>query len=162
MAIEATTKTPRYNQAAFHRDLPYQHLVSSHPLAVNALYCVDTFTEQNGGTYVVPASHKSEAFPSDATVGALQMQISAKAGSFILIDSMLFHRGGANTTARGWRAVNQAYSIPFIRQQIDLPSTLGEDYSDDADVRRLLGYDVRTPQSVAAFYAARQKRAQGK
>ncbi len=151
-----------YNQAAFHRDLPYQHLVSSHPLAVNALYCVDTFTEQNGGTYVVPASHKSEAFPSDAMVGALQMQISAKAGSFILIDSMLFHCGGVNYTDRPRRAVSHLYSLPILRPQIDLSAELGEDYSDDADVRRLLGYDVRTPQSVAAFYAARQKRVQGK
>ena len=45
----------------------------------------------------------------------------------------LFHRGGANTTARGWRAVNQAYSIPFIRQQIDLPSTLGPRFTSDPE-----------------------------
>ncbi|MFX5510311.1 hypothetical protein ABTD49_20870, partial [Acinetobacter baumannii] len=30
-----------YNQGAWHRDLPYQHYVSSTPLAVNALFCVD-------------------------------------------------------------------------------------------------------------------------
>jgi hypothetical protein len=33
-----------YNQGAWHRDLPYQHFVSSQPLAINALYCVDDFT----------------------------------------------------------------------------------------------------------------------
>jgi len=48
----------------------------------------------------------------------------------------LFHRGGANTTGRGWRAVNQAYSIPFIRQQIDLPSALGPRFTSDPDVRK--------------------------
>lgn len=150
-----------YNQAAFHRDLPYQHFVSSRPLAVNALYCVDTFTEQNGGTCVLPASHKSEAFPSDAAVKALQKQISANAGSFIIIDSMLFHCGGVNYTDRPRRAVSHLYSVPILRPQIDLSTELGEEYSDNADVRRLLGYDVRTPPSVAEFYAARQKRMQG-
>jgi ectoine hydroxylase-related dioxygenase (phytanoyl-CoA dioxygenase family) len=151
-----------YNQAAFHRDLPYQHFVSSHPLAVNALYCVDTFTEQNGGTYVLPASHKSEAFPSDAMVNVLQRQISAKAGSFIFIDSMLFHCGGVNHTERPRRAVSHLYSLPILRPQIELSVELGDDYVNDTAVRRLLGYDVRTPQSVAAFYAARQGKVRGR
>lgn len=51
-----------YSQLRFHRDLPYQHYVSSRPLAINALYAVDDFTIENGATYVVPASHKSELF----------------------------------------------------------------------------------------------------
>ena len=29
-----------YNQGAWHRDLPYQHFISSRPLAINALFCV--------------------------------------------------------------------------------------------------------------------------
>ena len=33
-----------YNQSAWHRDLPYQHFVSTQPLAINALFCVDDFT----------------------------------------------------------------------------------------------------------------------
>ena len=56
---------PTYNQAFYHRDLPYQHFVSSRPLAINALYCVDDFTATNGSTLVLPATHKNEAFPSD-------------------------------------------------------------------------------------------------
>ena len=53
-----------YNQAAWHRDLPYQHFVSTKPLAINALFCVDDFTIENGATFVIPASHKTEDFPS--------------------------------------------------------------------------------------------------
>ncbi|MER8373499.1 phytanoyl-CoA dioxygenase family protein [Mesorhizobium sp. M1406] len=58
----------RYGQASFHRDLPYQHFVSSRPLAINALFALDDFTTENGATRVVPASHHHEAFPSDETV----------------------------------------------------------------------------------------------
>jgi hypothetical protein len=29
----------RYNQSSYHRDLPYQHFVSTRPLAINALFC---------------------------------------------------------------------------------------------------------------------------
>jgi ectoine hydroxylase-related dioxygenase (phytanoyl-CoA dioxygenase family) len=151
----------RYNQDAYHRDLPYQHFVSSHPLMVNALFCLDPFTAQNGATYVVPASHKVEAFPSDATTRVHQRQIVVPAGSFIVMDSMVFHRGGLNTTDQPRRAINQAYSIPYIRPQIDLPAMLGDGYTSDPDSRRLLGYGLRTPQDVAAYYAARTVKASG-
>jgi ectoine hydroxylase-related dioxygenase (phytanoyl-CoA dioxygenase family) len=148
----------QYNQGLYHRDLPYQHFVSSHPLMVNALFCLDPFTAQNGATYVVPASHKVEDFPSDAAITSCQQQISAPEGSFIIMDSMVFHRGGANATNRARRGINQAYSIPFIRQQIDLPATLGRGYTEDAKIRKLLGYDVQTPTSVAAYHEDRRVR----
>ncbi|HEV7407068.1 MAG TPA: phytanoyl-CoA dioxygenase family protein [Bradyrhizobium sp.] len=151
-----------YNQAAFHRDLPYQHFVSSRPLAINALFCLDPFTMDNGATRVVPASHKDEAFPSDATVNALQVAVTAEAGCFIMLDAMLFHSGGVNRTGTARRAVNHLYSIPLIRQQIDLPGFLGADYVSDPDTRRLLGYEVRTPPDVAAFYAAQSAKKSGK
>ena len=146
----------RYNQGAYHRDMPYQHFVSSHPLMVNAVFCLDEFTNANGATLVVPASHKVEAFPSDDVINSHQRQLSAAAGSFIIMDSMVFHCGGVNTTDRPRRAVNQAYSIPFIRQQIDIPAALGPRYTADPDIRKLLGYDVQTPMSVAGYYESRR------
>lgn len=146
-----------YNQAAFHRDLPYQHFVSSHPLAINALFCLDEFTPENGATYVVPASHKQERFPSDAAVASSQIQICAPAGSFIVLDGMLYHSGGVNRTDRPRRAVNHVYSVPIIRPQIDLPAILGPDYASEPDVLQLLGYELRVPTSVEAYYAKRRK-----
>jgi len=146
----------RYNQAAFHRDLPYQHFVSSRPLAINALFCLDAFTMDNGATRVIPASHKNEAFPSDPTVAALQIPITAKAGSFIVLDAMLFHSGGVNFTDQPRRAVNHLYTVPIMRQQIDLPALLGDDFVSDPSIRRLLGYDVQTPRDLSTFYATRQ------
>ena len=83
-----------YNQAAWHRDLPYEHFVSSAPIAVNALFCLDEFTAQNGATFVLPASHKSEAFPSPTYVRKNALQVEAPAGSFILLDCMAFMRAG--------------------------------------------------------------------
>lgn len=146
----------RYNQGAFHRDLPYQHFVSTQPLAINALFCLDDFTSDNGATYVLPASHKTEAFPSDTAVSSLQAQVTAKAGSFIIMDCMLFHSGGINRTATARRAVNHVYSRPFLRQQIDLPALLGPDFTGSREIRQLLGYDTRSAQDIAAFYDARR------
>ena len=148
----------QYNQGSWHRDLPYQHFVSSRPLAINALFCLDAFTLENGATMVLPASHRQEAFPSDHFVKTQALPIAAPAGSFIVLDCMLFHSGGVNTTAKPRRAINHVYTIPLIRQQINLPSALGDAFTDDSKLRRLLGYGVREPASVAEYLAGRPKK----
>ncbi|WP_457831307.1 phytanoyl-CoA dioxygenase family protein, partial [Staphylococcus aureus] len=79
---------------AWPRDLPYQHYVSSTPLAVNALFCVDDFTLDNGSTFVIPATHKEINYPSESFVERNAVQVTAKAGQYILLDCMLFHSGG--------------------------------------------------------------------
>ena len=151
-------RAANYNQGAWHRDLPYQHFVSSRPLAINALFCLDPFTIENGATMVLPASHRQEAFPSDRFVDTEAATIVAPAGSFIILDCMMYHSGGVNVTDRPRRAVNHVYSIPLLRQQIDLPDALGETFATDGELRRLLGYDVRTPHSVAEYLASRAKK----
>jgi ectoine hydroxylase-related dioxygenase (phytanoyl-CoA dioxygenase family) len=147
----------RYNQGAWHRDLPYQHFVSSRPLAINALFCLDAFTIENGATNVLPASHQQEDFPSDRFIETAAATIEAPAGSFIVLDCMAYHSGGVNRTERARRAVNQVYSIPLIKQQIDLPAALGEQFTSDPRLRKLLGYDVRIPRSVGDYLANRRK-----
>ena len=146
----------QYNQGAWHRDLPYQHFVSSRPLAINALFCLDPFTIENGATMVLPASHRQKAFTSDLLVKTQALPVAAPAGSFIVLDCMVFHSGGVNTTAAPRRAVNHVYTIPLIRQQIDMPSALGDEFTADSNLRRLLGYNVRQPRSVAEYLAGRQ------
>jgi ectoine hydroxylase-related dioxygenase (phytanoyl-CoA dioxygenase family) len=147
-----------YRQAAYHRDLPHQHFVSSRPLAISALFCVDAFTAENGATLVVPGSHKQESFPSDDVVEAVQVQIAAPAGSFIVFNSMIFHSGGMNRTARIRRGVNHVFTVPVIKPQIDLPGALGETFTDDADLRQLLGYNARVPSTIAGYYESRRLR----
>ena len=145
-----------YNQSLYHRDLPYQHFVSSRPLAVNALYCIDEFTAENGSTLVVPATHKDEAFPSDDFIRANERVVTAPAGSFLVLDCMVYHRGGVNRSGKDRRAVNHVYTIGLMRQQIDLPALLGAGYTTDPKLRQLLGFDYVTPRSTAEYYEGRR------
>lgn len=108
-----------YNQGMWHRDLPYQHFTSSSPLGINALYCVDDFTIENGSTFVLPGTHKVIIFPSDIFVEENAKQITAKAGSYIVLDCMIFHSGGINNSSNDRRAVNHVFTIPHIKKQID-------------------------------------------
>ena len=138
-------------QTAWHRDLIYQHFVPSRPIAVSALFCVDDFSAGTGGTHVLSASHKLERFPSQDYVMKHQEAINAPAGSAIVFDSMMFHRGGVNSSRHQRRGINHMYALPFIKQQIDIPKILGGKFSDDKFFSRFLGYDSQPAGSVVSW-----------
>ena len=147
-----------HRQTACHRDLPYQHFVSSRPLAISALFCVDPFTRENGATVVLPGTHRTEHFPSEAVAKEIERPIEAPAGSFLVFDSMLFHRAGHNSSTTMRRAVNHVYALPFIGQQISMPGVLQGRYADDPTFSRLFGYETEPVSSVDAWWARRRAR----
>ena len=143
-----------YNQAAWHRDLPYQHFVSTKPLAINALFCVDDFTCENGATFVIPASHKTEDFPSENYIKKNAVQVQAKTGSFILLDCMMFHAGGFNNTNLERRAVNHVYNIPYFKQQINIPNNI-KNANLLAETIDILGFNYLEPSSISQYLSIR-------
>lgn len=147
--------TGKHFQTAWHRDLAYQHYTSSRPLAVSALYCVDEFSEVTGGTYVLPGSHKTELFPSREFVQKYEKSITAQAGSALVFDSMVYHRGGLNTSTGLRRGINHLFGLPFIKQQISLPQALGGKYKDDAFLNKFLGYATEPAESALKWRSSR-------
>ena len=139
-----------YNQGAWHRDLPYQHYVTSSPLALNALFCVDDFTLENGSTFVLPATHQAVNYPSESYIQRNALQIEARAGQYILLDCMLFHSGGYNRTDMERRAVNHVYTIPYIKQQIKLPELLKR-FDLTPDQKELFGFSFQEPTSIEQY-----------
>ncbi|MFL9952491.1 phytanoyl-CoA dioxygenase family protein [Paraburkholderia nemoris] len=130
-------------QVKWHRDLSYQHWTSSKTIAFNALLCVDEFTKENGASFVLPATHHIEEFPTDQFACRHEKQIAARAGSFIVLDAMLYHRGGINVSNDLRRAVNHLIGLPFLAQQVNLQTALestGMPAPTDPNVRKYLGF----------------------
>lgn len=142
--------TKKYEQAKWHRDLPYQHFISSKVLAINAIFCIDPFNNQNGATKVLPCSQLFEKFPSKNYTLDNEVIIEAKPGEFIILNAMTYHSGGFNGSKFSRRGINTVYSIPYIRHQIDLDylqfkynlskkdkEFLGFNYSSIKDIKKL-------------------------
>ena len=136
-----------YNQGAWHRDLPYQLFVSNTPLAVNALFCIDDFTSENGSTFVLPSTHQMSNYPSTSYIQRNAVQVQARAGQFILLDCMLFHSGGLNRTNLERRAVNHVYTIPYFKQQIRLSELMRNADLDPAQ-KELFGFYFEESASI--------------
>ena len=135
-------------QLTWHRDLNYQHFTSSRPLAASALFCIDAFSPETGGTFVLPASHKDETFPSPEYIAKHETQVSAPAVAILLFDAMIYHRAGENRSPGLRRAVNHIYTLPLIKQQISFPKMLGDKFQNDPELRQFLGYETETADSV--------------
>jgi ectoine hydroxylase-related dioxygenase (phytanoyl-CoA dioxygenase family) len=112
----------------------------------------------NGATVVLPGTHRIERFPSATVATEIERPVEAPAGSFLVFDSMLFHRAGHNTSTAVRRAVNHVYALPFIGQQISMPDILRGRYADDPALRRLLGYETNPAPSVDDWWARRRAR----
>jgi len=136
-----------------------EHFVSSRPLSISALVCLDPFSEFTGGTMVLEGSHRLEPFPSESYVLANQRTVDAPAGSVIVFDSMMYHRSGVNRSAHRRRGVNHVYTLPLLKPQISFARCCGDKYAQDPFLRRFLGYDSEPAETVRQFREIRLQRA---
>jgi hypothetical protein len=101
---------PDEPEQVVHRDEKLFWVTPGHELLVNALYCLDDFTAQNGGTRFVPGSsywEDAERWPEPHEI----VQAEAKAGSAILWLGSMMHGGGANRTDKVRRGAVVSYNL---------------------------------------------------
>lgn len=144
-----------YDQGHWHRDLPYQHYVSSTPLAVNALFCLDDLTFETGAMWVVPHSHKDIPCPSESFIKEFGIQIESKRGQFVILDCMVYHCGGYNQSSSDVRAVNHVFTIPYFKQQINIPQNI-RTTKIPTQASEILGFPFEEPANIASYLQSRK------
>lgn len=139
-----------HNQARYHKDFA-KNFTSSKILSFNAFIAVDDFTEITGGTWVLPGSHRFSEMPSPAYFEKHGVQIKTPAGSVIFFDSMIWHKGGVNTSGKRRRAINQIYTRPFIKQQIDYPAMYKGKIDMETKLAQTLGLWTIPPKNLGEY-----------
>ena len=111
-------------------------------LIVASMWAVSEFRADNGGTLLVPGSHR---WPDDRKAEPEEiMQAEMPAGSVLFWLGSLLHGAGANT-AQDWRyGVILTYSAGWVRQEenqyLDVPPERLAELSPE--VRRIAGFDM--------------------
>ena len=90
------------------------------PILVNTVYIMQDVNEVNGGTLVIPTSHRlvSKTLPGEE-VGPLPpaINVEAKGGTVMLMDGRVLHGTGVNHTDE-WRYIMTNSNVkPWLRQQ---------------------------------------------
>ncbi len=146
-----------HNQAKFHRDFE-KNFQSDKPVSLNAFWAIDDFNEQTGGTWLVPYTHKLDKWPSTQFLEDNAIQVKLNSGGVIIFDSRLIHRGGNNYSEKPRRGINNQYTKPFIKQQIDLPALLANKYDLESKISQVLGFWSIPPKSISQFRCDPDKR----
>ena len=141
-----------------HRDTHYPEY--DFPLMVNAILALDDFTPESSATYLLSGSHRQLAKPTDQLFFAQADRLAVPRGSVVFFDSRIWHCAGKNQTPRPRRALTFTFTRCFVKQQMDYPRLLGEEFAHrlPARVRELIGYDSRVPSTLEEWYQPVDKR----
>ena len=114
-------------------------------IVVNAMWPLCDFTADNGGTVIVPGSHRwtSEIPNADSP----KITIEMPAGSLLLYRGSLWHGGGANHTDQPRLGVVVHYAASWLRpvenHVLVVPPERARDLSPR--LQELLGYNIHPP-----------------
>ena len=115
------------------------------PVSISTIWALDDFTEVNGATEVIPASHRwSDELPQGED--GRRVSVTMPAGSVVVFSGTLWHRGGANRSKGPRLCVSPQYCQPWGRQQENMMLAVGTralDYSPR--IRAMLGYSIHPP-----------------
>ena len=144
-AFLAINLHPGETAQALHYDDGFYSVPRPRPaVGVSTIWALDDFTETNGATEVIPGSRRADAPPVEpvATVKAVM-----PAGSVLVMDGRLWHRGGAHRSKRTRLAITAQYCQPWARQQetmmLAVPPTKASRFR--SSIRAMLGYSIHPP-----------------
>ncbi len=125
-----------------HQDQTMVHpwVTPEAPVLINVVYLLDDVNEVNGGTLMIPGSHKIVSEAGDGgSVGKLPPAINteAKAGTVMLMDGRLLHGTGVNRTDTQRIIMTQSNVKPWIRTQENWMLTVKPEVLEDASPKLL-------------------------
>jgi ectoine hydroxylase-related dioxygenase (phytanoyl-CoA dioxygenase family) len=125
------------------------------PILVNTIYILQDVDEVNGGTLVVPGSHRLYC-EGRGTFGKVPppINLEAPAGTVLLLDGRVLHGGAVNHSDRLRYIITNSVVRPFIRQQESFQLTIRPDILKRASEKFLwrCGFQATASRSMVEGY----------
>jgi ectoine hydroxylase-related dioxygenase (phytanoyl-CoA dioxygenase family) len=115
-------------------------------LAITVIWAIEDFTADNGATELIPGSQRwADEHPDDRRAPAIAAVMPA--GSVLMFDAALWHRGGHNRSAGTRLAISPQYCQPYLRPQESMLLIMPPDAARACSerLRTLLGYSIHPP-----------------
>ncbi len=133
----ATINYPGNQRLGWHADWPFNqnnagHIPAPYPDAamhLTTLWMLAPFTCENGGTLIVPGSHRSPNNPTGnngvnpSSPYPTEMQATGPAGSVLMIDSRLWHASAPNRSDKPRVSVVVRYAPWWLNTDVLMPGS---------------------------------------
>lgn len=115
-------------------------------LAVSTIWAIEAFTEENGATQLIPGSHRWGTEHPDERAHTTVSTVMP-AGSVLVFDGALWHRGGENRSNASRLAISPQYCQPWLRTQESQLLIVPPERADACSPQALamLGYSIHPP-----------------
>ncbi|NJN51320.1 MAG: hypothetical protein HC809_05595 [Gammaproteobacteria bacterium] len=156
LSFIANISYPGCHPQGLHQDqsliAPY-HFAGA-PVLVNTVYILQDVNELNGGTLIVPGSHRLQN--EDGEFGAIPppINLEAKAGTIMLMDGRVLHGGAVNRSAALRYILTNSVVKPWIRQQENFLLTVSPEVLRHANEKFLwrAGFQATAGRSMVEGY----------
>lgn len=146
--VQAINVTPGEIAQPLHHDDGFYPLQRPRaPISAATIWAIDDFTENNGATRVIPASHRWDGrHPGDGSEYELLPAVMP-AGSVIFFLGTLWHGAGPNNSDAARMAATAQYCEPWARQQenYSLAISRGRAKLCSKTIQEMLGYSMLFP-----------------
>jgi ectoine hydroxylase-related dioxygenase (phytanoyl-CoA dioxygenase family) len=148
---------PGCHPQGLHRDqsFPAPYDLGGAPALVNTIYYLQDVDEVNGGTLVIPGSHRSNGRDGE-TYGELPrpVNLEAPAGTIMLMDGRTLHAGAVNRSDRLRYILTNSVVRPWVRQQEAFLLSVRPEVLEKASETLLyrLGYSAHSSNSMVEGY----------
>lgn len=141
-SLTAIEMNPRETRQPLHCDDGSHGMPRPGPPSILiATWALTDFTADNGGTHLVPGSHRFDRRPRRGDTPDT-IQVEMPAGSILFYNGSLWHGGGANASAGRRMGIVNNYCAGFLRQEecqlLALPREQVAGFNPR--LRRLVGY----------------------
>lgn len=112
-----------------------------YPMALNVVWCLVDFTEENGTTVLWPGSHLTCQVPEPETTAPGSIQIRAPSGAAVIWDAALWHQGGINRGDSPRWTVIAYYQRAWVKGKTDSVRLLSPEALAEmsAEAKQLVG-----------------------
>ncbi len=153
LSFIANVSYPGCHPQGMHQDqalaAPYRMLEA--PFLVNTIYILQDVDEHNGGTLIIPGSHRLYC-EGNGSFGEVPppINLEAPAGTVMLMDGRVLHGGAVNSSENLRYIITNSVVRPFIRQQESFHLTIRPDILKKASEKFLwrCGFQATASRSM--------------
>mmetsp|Transcript_133789 Transcript_133789/g.286126 ORF Transcript_133789/g.286126 Transcript_133789/m.286126 type:complete len:409 (-) Transcript_133789:159-1385(-) len=157
LSFASNIAKPHCYPQMLHQDSGQIHPIQTPdwPILVNTVYIMQDVNEVNGGTLVIPGSHRTISSSMGQPIPKLPpaINIEARGGTVFMMDGRLLHGTGVNHTDN-WRYImTQSNVKPWLRQQENWMLSVAPEVLQSASPKLLarMGFNTSGLLEVQAY-----------
>ncbi|MDB5227049.1 MAG: hypothetical protein JWN78_1242 [Bacteroidota bacterium] len=141
-----------------HVDTP--RYIPNYHQSIVVMITLDEYTEENGATWVLPASQSIVEKPTDEHFYNSAQRLVVPKGTLCFFDPKVWHAAGTNFS-KDWRAcLLIVFCRPWMKQRVDIPRFMSHIEKDTLPkhIQQLLGFNSAPPANFNEFYGDEHER----